>query len=149
MIRLSRLCDYAVAMLTHLALRGGGPESAAEIAAATGVPPATASKILKLLARGGILVSQRGVQGGYALARPAEAISVAEIVEAVDGPIALTTCIDDADESCGIATLCPARGNWQRINDAIRAALGEISLAEMAHAVPEAFLDPHESLSVR
>ncbi|GBD41737.1 hypothetical protein HRbin39_01122 [bacterium HR39] len=74
---------------------------------------------------------------------------MAEIVEAVDGPIALTTCIDDADESCGIATLCPARGNWQRINDAIRAALGEISLAEMAHAVPEAFLDPHESLPVR
>lgn len=149
MIRLSRLCDYAVAMLTHLALRGGGPESATEIAAATGVPPATASKILKLLARGGVLVSQRGVQGGYALARPAEEISVAEIVEAVDGPIALTTCIDDTDESCGIATLCPARGNWQRINDAIRAALGQISLAEMAQAVPQAFLDPPESLPVR
>lgn len=149
MIRLSRLCDYAVALLTHLALRGGGPESATEIAAATGVPPATASKVLKLLARGGILVSQRGVQGGYALARPAEEISVAEIVEAVDGPIALTTCIDEGDGSCGIATLCPARSNWQRINDAIRAALGNISLAEMADTVPPAFLDPHGRLLVR
>ncbi len=144
MIRLSKLCDYGVAMLTHLAGQEGRQASAAEIAEATGVPPATAAKILKALVRAGILASHRGVLGGYGLARPAATITVAEIVEALDGPIALTACIEEGAGDCGIEALCPARANWQRVNEAIRRALSEITLADMAGTVPAAFLTPEE-----
>ncbi len=144
MIRLSRLCDYGIAMMTHLARDAQGPRSAADIAEATGVPPATASKILKLLGRAGLLASHRGAYGGYGLARPARAITVAEIIEALDGPIALTACIEEGSGDCEIERLCPARANWQRINEAIRRALSEITLAEMATTVPDAFLLPEE-----
>ena len=147
MIRLSRLCDYGLAMLTHLAGREGRQASASEIAEATGVPPATAAKILKALVRAGILASCRGVQGGYGLARPAERITVAEIVEALDGPIALTACIDESGGDCGIEALCPARANWQRVNEAIRRALMEITLADMAGTIPAAFLEPGERVA--
>ncbi len=144
MIRLSRLCDYGVAMLTHLAGQEGRQASAAEIAEATGVPPATAAKILKALVRAGILASHRGVLGGYGLARPAAVITVAEIIEALDGPIALTACIEEGAGDCGLEALCPARANWQRVNEAIRRALSEITLADMAGTVPAAFLTPEE-----
>jgi len=143
-IRLSRLCDYGVAMLTHLAGQEGRQASAAEIAEATGVPPATAAKILKALVRAGILASHRGVLGGYGLARPAAVITVAEIIEALDGPIALTACIEEGAGDCGLEALCPARANWQRVNEAIRRALSEITLADMAGTVPAAFLTPEE-----
>jgi Rrf2 family protein len=101
-----------------------------------------ASKILKALARAGLLTSHRGAKGGYGLARPAEAISVADVISALDGPIALTACIEDGPGGCEIEALCPARANWQRINDAIRAALDDISMAEMAQAIPPAFRPP-------
>ena len=144
MIRLSKLCDYGIALLTALVGGEGVQRSAAELAEATGVPPAMASKILKQLCRAGLLESCRGARGGYVLARPASAVTVAEIIEALDGPIALTACIEEGAGECVIETLCPARGNWQRINDAIRGALAGITLAEMAETVPEAFLLPEE-----
>ena len=86
-----------------------------------------ASKILKGLARAGLLVSHRGAKGGYGLARPAHAISVADIIVALEGPIALTACIEHGPGECEIEALCPARANWQRINDAIREALEGIT----------------------
>ena len=101
-----------------------------------------ASKILKALARAGLLTSHRGAKGGYGLARPAEAISVADVISALDGPIALTACIEDGPGGCEIEALCPARTNWHRINDAIRDALDEISMAEMAQTIPLAFGPP-------
>ncbi|MBM3486840.1 MAG: SUF system Fe-S cluster assembly regulator [Alphaproteobacteria bacterium] len=132
MIRLSRMADYGVVLMTQLARQPRDLTTAAELAAATSLPTPTVSKLLKLLAQDGLLTSQRGIRGGYALARPATAISVAEIVHALDGPIALTECTSEQHTNCEIEALCPTRTNWRRINDAIRAALGGVTLAEMA-----------------
>jgi FeS assembly SUF system regulator len=142
-IRLSRLADYGIVIVTHLARQPERQQAAPEIALATSIPQPVASKVLKLLARADVLVSHRGARGGYGLARGAELISVADVVEAVDGPIALTTCLDESDD-CGIEALCPARANWQRVNDAIRDALKRVSLAEMRQGIPSAFLLPEE-----
>jgi FeS assembly SUF system regulator len=141
-IRLSKVADYGIVMVTHMARHGDRQHTAPEIAAQSHLPLPMASKILKALARGGILVSHRGAKGGYGLARPASAISVADVIVALEGPIALTSCIEHAPGECDIEALCPARANWQRINSAIREALEGISLVEMAWAVPAAFALP-------
>jgi FeS assembly SUF system regulator len=143
-IRLSKLADYGIVIATHLARHPDRQQTAPEVAAATSVPAPMTSKILKLLTRGEILVSHRGVRGGYGLGRPAEAITVAEVIEALDGPIAITSCMEPSPHDCGILSLCPARANWQRINGAIREALDGVTLAEMAHSIPAAFLLPEE-----
>ncbi len=142
MIRLSKLADYGIVIMTTLARQPGSQHNAPEIAAQSHIPLPMVSKILKALARAGILASHRGVKGGYSLARPAQAISVAEVISALDGPIALTACIEDGPGGCEIEALCPARANWQRINDAIRGALEGISVGEMAQAIPRAFAAP-------
>lgn len=144
MIRLSKLADYGIVIATHLARQADRQQTALEVAAATGVPPPMTSKILKQLVRGEVLVSHRGARGGYSLARPAAQVTVAEVIEALDGPIAITSCIDPGPHECGIISLCLARANWQRINHAIRDALAGVSLAEMAHGIPTAFLLPEE-----
>jgi FeS assembly SUF system regulator len=141
-IRLSKLADYGIVIMTSLARQPGRHHNAPEVAAQSHIPQPMASKILKALARAGLLTSHRGAKGGYGLARPAEAISVADVISALDGPIALTACIEDGPGGCEIEALCPARANWQRINDAIRAALDDISMAEMAQAIPPAFRPP-------
>jgi FeS assembly SUF system regulator len=138
-IRLSKLADYGIVIMTTMARHPEGCHNAPEIAAQSHVPLPMASKILKGLARAGLLASHRGAKGGYGLARSAERISVAEIIAALDGPIALTACIEDGPGECEIEALCPARANWQRINDAIRHALEGITLADMAQAIPRAF----------
>jgi FeS assembly SUF system regulator len=141
-IRLSKLADYGIVIMTAMARRPERRQNAPEIAAQSHIPQPMASKILKALARAGLLTSYRGAKGGYGLARPAELISVAEVISALDGPIALTACIEDGPGGCDIEALCPARANWHRINDAIRWALEEISMAEMAQALPLAFAPP-------
>ncbi len=130
MIRLSRLADYGVVLMTHVAAGPDRLQTAAAAAAATRIPEPTASKILKLLARAGLLESQRGINGGYTLARAPGQITVAEIITAVDGPIALTECQEKGGE-CSFEPFCPTRGNWHKINDAVHRALDEISLADM------------------
>lgn len=140
MIRLSRLADYGIVIMTHLAREPGRQHNTPEIAAATRVPQPMTSKILKILAKAELLVSHRGAHGGYGLARNARLMSVADIIEALDGPIALTDCVEHGSGDCGLESMCLARANWQRINDAIRDALSGITLDEMAHAVPEMFL---------
>lgn len=142
MIRLSKQADYGIVIMTHLARPGSGQASAQEIAQATQIPPPMASKILKTLARDGLLRSQRGVKGGYGLASSAQAITVARIIEALDGPIAVTDCVEGAAGDCVIESLCPARTNWERINTAIRDALEDVTLAEMGGAIPAAFKVP-------
>jgi Rrf2 family protein len=96
----------------------------------------TVSKLLAALARAGVLVSQRGAKGGYRLARAPEAITAADIVSAVDGPIALTVCIEHGSGACDVESLCPTRSGWRRINDAVRDAMKSVSLAELAFSVP-------------
>jgi FeS assembly SUF system regulator len=141
-IRLSRLADYGIVIMTHLARESGRQFATPDIAMATQVPQPMTSKILKLLARADLLASNRGAHGGYSLARDAHEITVAAIIEALDGPIALTACVEAGPGDCGIEQLCPARTNWQRINHAIREALERITLAEMAKSIPAAFMLP-------
>ena len=90
------------------------------------------SKILKLLVRQGLLVSHRGVKGGYSLARPAAAISAAEILKALEGPVALTVCIEGSPGECEREHFCTVRGPWQRINREIFTALAGVTLADLA-----------------
>ncbi len=140
MIRLSRLADYAVVLMSHIAANERNVYNTLGMAATTGLPVPTVSKVLSVLARDGLLVSYRGAKGGYELARPAAAISVADIISSVDGPIALTECIEDAPGYCEYEGCCPARRNWQLINGAVRRALSEVSLADIAAPYP-AFQD--------
>ena len=131
MIRINRLTDYAVVVLADMS-RGEAVRTATQIASDTGVPLPTVSKLMKALTHGGLVASHRGATGGYSLTRMAAAISVADIIEAVEGPIAITACVDDGDDQCGIEQLCPMHGHWSRINRAIRSSLEGISLAEIA-----------------
>jgi FeS assembly SUF system regulator len=132
LIRLSKLTDYAVVMLSYMAVRETEVYTTGRLAERSAVPEPTAAKILKQLVRGGILKSQRGSAGGYELARPASQVTVAEIIVALDGPIALTACVEGSSDHCGVESLCSMRGNWNQVNRAIRSALEEISLADMA-----------------
>ncbi len=132
MVRLSKLTDYAVVLLTRMVRRDGKVATTAILAETTGLPHPTVSKVLKRLTKTGLLVAQRGATGGYALARDAQTISVADIVTALDGPIALTDCAQGSHHSCQMEKNCPINGHWNRVNFAIRAALQSVSLAEMA-----------------
>ena len=133
MLRISKMTDYAVVLATHLAV-AEGPHAARDLALHTQIPEPTASKVLKKLARAGVVTSQRGPRGGYALARPPERIGIHEVIQAIEGPIAVTECSDETNESfCEYETNCGVRANWQRINHAIRHALENITLAEMTH----------------
>ena len=144
MIRLSKLADYGIVIASHLARQPDRQQTAPEVAAATSVPLPMTSKILKLLTRAEVLTSHRGAHGGYGLARVAERGTVAEVIEALDGPIAITSCTEPTPGDCSILSLCPARANWERINLAIREALSDVTLAEMANTIPSAFLLPGE-----
>ena len=130
MLRVTRLTDYATVVLTVLAARPDAVLSASELAERAGLEVPTVSKLLKPLAQAGLVEGFRGAHGGYRLARPADAISLVEIVEAMEGPLAMTECSLDHGE-CGISGKCGVRGNWRRINDVVAAALRSVSLAQM------------------
>ena len=132
MLRMTKTADYAIVLLTRIAEEPDRIFNAPELAQAAGLPAPTVSKILKILARHDLLESHRGAKGGYALQLSPEDISVESIITAVEGPIGITECIDDAPGECGQESVCPVRSNWQRINEAIRQALDGITLAEMA-----------------
>ncbi len=136
-MRLSNLADYAVVLMSAAARHCGGVRtSAATLAAETGVPRATAHKLVHTLVRGGLLKSVRGVGGGVRLARPAAAISLADIIEAVEGPIALTACVDTARHDCALEGSCRVRPHWGAVNSAVRGALAGISLASLTKPLP-------------
>ena len=138
MFRLNRLTDYAVVVMSQMAQRGGETRSAQQISDDTGVPLPTVAKLLNLLGRAKLVVSQRGASGGYTLSADPEEITVAQIIQAMEGPIALTACVDGATDCCGSESVCPMRGNWNKVNGAIRQALGAVSLADMV-AFPPTF----------
>ncbi len=148
MIRLSKLSDYAIVVLTTMARDpanhcGGATFPCGLLAQKSGVPEPTVAKLMKLLAKGGVVTSQRGMSGGYGLARGASDISVADIIAAVEGPISLTECVGGHDDTgCQVERLCAVRGNWDRINTALVGALSSVSLAEMAEPfIPAAYRD--------
>jgi FeS assembly SUF system regulator len=128
MLRISRLTDYATLILGSLA--GGALASAADIALRTRIGLPTVSKLLKQLQHAGLVRSVRGAHGGYQLARPVSAISASDIIDAVEGPVALTECASGTG-NCGIESTCLVGHGWQRISLAIRSALTEVKLEEL------------------
>jgi len=135
MIRLTNLADYAVVLMGQLARRDRRA-NATELAEETGLPVPTVSKILGAMSRAGLLASHRGLKGGFTLARPASEVTVADVIEAVDGPIALVHCIENAPGDCDYEPICNMRPHWQVINAAVRDGLARITLADIAGDAP-------------
>ena len=135
MLRISKLTDYAILVMVELA-RSGDMSSAHALAERVGIELPTASKVLKLLAGSGLVESFRGANGGYRVNRPASGISVAEVIAAIEGPIAMTEC-SVVEGLCSQEDSCGLRGNWQRISLAVAEALEGVSLAEMAAPLKE------------
>ena len=133
-MRLTSLADYAVVVMSAAArAEYGAPLSAGMVAEQTGVPLPTVQKLMGRLAQSGLLASARGTGGGFVLAREPEKISLADIVEAVDGPIAMTACVDEGRHDCGLETACRVRAHWPGVNGAIRGALAGVTLESLAH----------------
>ena len=131
-MRLTHLADYAVVLMTAAARRESGARlSATELAAETGVPLPTAQKLMGQLAASGLLTSARGAGGGFALSRPAGDISLADIVEAVEGPIALTMCSDSNNHECALDKHCRVKPHIGIVGNAVRGALGAVSLTTL------------------
>jgi len=132
MFRLNRLTDYAVVVMAQMAQGGEEMRTAPQISQDTGVPQPTVAKLLSALARDALVSSHRGATGGFTLSRPANKITVAEIIQALEGPIALTACVDGSGGHCEVETFCPMRGNWDKVNKAIHGALSQVTLADMS-----------------
>ena len=133
MLRISKLTDYGTVVLGHLAQSDSALVSAADVASATGLGLATVSKVLKSLLKAGLVMSSRGSQGGYRLARTPATISATDVIDALEGPVSITEC-SGHDSQCGMEDICSVGGAWQRVNLAIRRALDDISLADLARA---------------
>lgn len=131
MLRLNKLTDYAVVTLTRMAGAPGETFTTPRLAGETAVPIPTVAKLMKQLSKGGLVSSQRGATGGYMLGRPPEQITVAEVIEVMEGPISLTACVEGADDSCSVVALCPMSGNWNKVNSVIHEALKGLTLADM------------------
>ena len=136
MLRVSKLTDYATAVMTCLASAGDGVTSAQALSERARLELPTVSKLLKQLAQAGLVASTRGINGGYRLARPPERITIADIVTAMEGPIGMTECSAHAG-LCGHEPHCGVRVNWQRINHAIADALASVTLADMLKPPPK------------
>lgn len=137
MIKLSKLSDYAIVVLSRLAVEGGGVVTTNYLSSETGIPEPTVSKVLKLLAKQKIVLSVRGANGGYKMERSPSDITVTELITALDGPIALTTCLDTSQHDCMIDTLCPLKGGWSKVNQAITSALDNVMLADLLLPLPK------------
>jgi FeS assembly SUF system regulator len=145
MIILSKLADYGVIVATHLAAAAPEQVNAMHLAADTRLPQTTVAKVLKLLAKAGIVTAVRGAAGGYRLARVPQQVSVAQIIAAIDGTFGMTQCTSTLGP-CERLHFCPTRPHWHRINEAVGQALANVTLDEMTtgpllpihHAVPAA-----------
>ncbi|TEA70379.1 SUF system Fe-S cluster assembly regulator [Allopusillimonas ginsengisoli] len=139
MLRISKIMDYGTLVLTHMAGAPTRVYSAADLAATLGLGQPTVSKILKLLGQQGLVRSSRGARGGYALGRPAEDISVADVVDALEEqPFGLTECTA-LPGACSVEAGCQIRSNWQRINAIVRRTLEDVSIADMVRPNPTEF----------
>jgi FeS assembly SUF system regulator len=135
MLKLGKLADYATALMTAMASAPSQVHTAQGLADRTHVSAPTAAKLLKLLTKGGLVESLRGAHGGYRLSRSPERITVAEIISAVEGPIAVTECSED-HSGCSMESSCATKTNWRLINRAIFEALQAVTLAQMAAPQP-------------
>ncbi len=136
MLRMSKLTDYGIVLMSHLASKTYQQHSTQTLSDAVDMPLPTVRKILKLLSNSGLLLSERGAQGGYNLSRSPKQISIAEIITAIEGPIALTECVSEKSQ-CEQESHCDVQTNWTRINNAVFHALDEVKLSDM--------LVPHSS----
>ena len=134
MIRMNKLTDYGVVLLTAFAREPALGISARELSARTRIPHPTVVKLLKTLLKAGLLVSQRGTKGGYALSRMPDQIPVAAVIEALEGPLAITEC--NVPGTCEHEKMCLARPNWTAVNHVIHEALSRLTLAEMTRPAP-------------
>lgn len=135
MLRMGKMTDYATVVLASLAQQPTTARAAAELAERTRLSRPTVSKVLKGLQRAGMVISSRGAQGGYRLARRPDQITAAQILDVFEGPIAITEC-SGASSQCGIERLCRVGGAWQRVNAAIRRALEDVTLHQLAGLDP-------------
>ena len=137
-MRLSSLADYAVVMMSAAARHCGSTcrLNATTLAEETGLPLPTVQKLVSRLSAGGLIESTRGTGGGFRLSRPAAAISLADIIEAVEGPIALTTCVDEGRHECALEGDCRVKPHWNVVNGAVRGALDGVSLASLTSPLP-------------
>ena len=152
MIRLSKLTDYGIVLLSYVAQRSLGEMiTARSLSEESRLPLPTVSKILKMLSRAGLLVSHRGNKGGYTLSRAAADISIADVISAIEGPLALTECSSAAPVLCELEDTCPSRKNWKKINEAVGDALAALTLLDMvrpgfgtceSHQVARAVTEP-------
>lgn len=134
-MRLSNMADYAVVMMSAAARHCGSSRvSATQLAKETGIALPTMQKLVTLLSKSGLLMSVRGTGGGISLARPAAAITLADIIEAVEGPIAMTVCVNEKSGNCAMEHNCLVKPHWAIVNGAIRDALSAITLATLSKA---------------
>jgi len=143
--KLSKMTDYGVVVLSYMANSTDKLMTSPDLAERTTLPAPTVAKILKLLARADVVTATRGAQGGYQLDRDPTEISVAEVISALEGPVALTACVDGSEDSCAVERLCPMAGGWDTINSAVKSALDGVSLADLieeSSAIPPAFRLP-------
>ena len=137
-MRLSSLADYAVVLMSAASRHCGaallteGKLNTATLSQETGVPLPTAQKLISRLSAAGLIESTRGIGGGIRLARPPASISLADIVEAVDGPLAITSCIIEGNHDCKLQDGCTIKPHWGALNQSIRKTLGDVSLASLA-----------------
>lgn len=132
MIRLGKLTDYGLVLMTYIGRREGKVlHTARGLALESKLPVSTVSKLLKALQQGGLLISHRGMKGGYSLARPVETISVAEVIAALEGPIALTECSTDILGLCELERCCPIKTNQRIISQVVRGALEHVMVSDL------------------
>ena len=131
-MRITKQTDYGIVLLTYFARNADRKLSARELADRSRLPQPTVTKILKMLCRGKLLRSQRGVNGGYSLAYDAATITIGQVISVIEGPIALTQCSANA-VGCEQEQICPARPNWRRLDEAVRGALESVTLVDMAY----------------
>ena len=127
------MTDYAIVVLGVLARRQGEVLATAQVAELTGLSQPTVAKVAKTLVAAGLLETQRGVHGGYRLARQAATTSLVQIVEAMEGPIVVNDCVDGAHAPCIVSSCCFMSRNWNRVNTAVRNALNDVSLEDLIH----------------
>ncbi len=144
MLRLPKLTDYAVVILTAMAQMPEQIQTTNGLAQRTSLPLPTVAKVLKQLTKSGILSALRGTHGGYRLSRAPTAITVADIVVALDGPVAVTDCVDSQQGHCNVENRCAMRGQWDAINRAIKSALEAVTLADMLKTQQKAWLETEQ-----
>lgn len=137
-MRLSSLADYAVVMMSAAARHCGSTcrLNATMLAVETGLPLPTVQKLVSRLSTAGLIESSRGTGGGFRLSRPPAAISLADIIEAIEGPIAMTACVDAGSHDCVVEGSCRVRPHWNAVNGAVRGALAGVSLASLSQQFP-------------